>query len=462
LKNNGQITVFLSLVLISLLGLFLAAVGITGIYMNRARVAEAARGASLHIQAEYQSQIFDRYHLLLLDKSYMGYGEGMLEERVSDYMDYTLSGYGFAVEDACLTDVRTVVADDCYDLKKQIEEYMTLYLETKALETISEDLAYDNADAEEVAEEIRNGKSEETEQEGNWQGEDPRKLLEQELGIGLLQLVLPSGKSVSQTKVSMQDVPSTACGKENVQESMDTSFSDIDRLEAELGKVRGTGKSELGKDINGILYAMECFKNVTDAELDNCVFQCEVEYLIAGKDNDYDNLTCVVNQIILHRLPVNMAVLLSDAEKMAEISSMAATLALVPGITYGAAKYLLAACFSYGETILEIQTLLAGGKIPLIKKAADWKLDLAHIGNLTSVEPASGQTEKGLDYEAFLMLLLAEKNNRMYYRMCDLIQLNTALVQDGFLITNCVDAFTIDIDITKGKRSYATSVSAVY
>ena len=169
MKNNGQITVFLSLVLVSLLGLFLAAVEITGIYMNRARVAEAARGASLHIQAEYQSRIFDRYHLLLLDKSYMGYGEGMLEERVSDYMDYTLSGYGFAVEDACLTDVRTVVADDCYDLKKQIEEYMTLYLETKALETISEDLAYDNADAEEVAEEIRNGKSEETEQEGNWQ-----------------------------------------------------------------------------------------------------------------------------------------------------------------------------------------------------------------------------------------------------------------------------------------------------
>ena len=73
---------------------------------------------------------------------------------------------------------------------------MTLYLETKALETISEDLAYDNADAEEVAEEIRNGKSEETEQEGNWQGEDPRKLLEQELGIGLLQLVLITNESI--------------------------------------------------------------------------------------------------------------------------------------------------------------------------------------------------------------------------------------------------------------------------
>ena len=31
MKNNGQITVFLSLVLVSLLGLFLAAVEITGI-----------------------------------------------------------------------------------------------------------------------------------------------------------------------------------------------------------------------------------------------------------------------------------------------------------------------------------------------------------------------------------------------------------------------------------------------
>ena len=94
----------------------------------------------------------------------------------------------------------------------------------------------------------------------------------------------------------------------------------------------------------------------------------------------------------------------------------------------------------------------------LLKEYAETVVAVANI----KIAVRSVKTEKGLDYEAFLMLLLAEKNNRMYYRMCDLIQLNTALVQDGFLITNCVDAFTIDIDITKGKRSYATSVSAVY
>ena len=41
-----------------------------------------------------------------------------------------------------------------------------------------------------------------------------------------------------------------------------------------------------------------------------------------------------------------MAVLLTDPEKMAEIVSIALTLSLAPGITYGAAKYLLVACLS--------------------------------------------------------------------------------------------------------------------
>lgn len=48
-----------------------------------------------------------------------------------------------------------------------------------------------------------------------------------------------------------------------------------------------------------------------------------------------DNLQGVVNRIVLHRLPLNLAYLLSDSAKMAEVSSIAAVLALVPGVTYG-------------------------------------------------------------------------------------------------------------------------------
>ena len=62
MRNQGQITVFLSLILISLLVLFLAAIGVVEFHMDRARVSEAAKGASEHIKADYQEQIFEEYH----------------------------------------------------------------------------------------------------------------------------------------------------------------------------------------------------------------------------------------------------------------------------------------------------------------------------------------------------------------------------------------------------------------
>ena len=462
MENKGQITVFLSLILISLLGLFWATSDIVGIYMNKARVAEAARGASLHIEADYQREVFDRYHLLLLDKNYMGSGEGKVEEKIWDYLDYTLSEYGFSINDICLANTRSVLADNCYDLKKQIDEYMTLYFEKQTLEKVKKELQAGDMAADSIGEEIHKGKTEEAEQEGTWQGEDPRKLLNKEMKKGLLNIVLPEGKGVSRTDVSLQNIPSVQLKEPDASEDIDISFSNIDRLEADLGKVSMTDHSAVEENINSILYAMECFGNYMEDKKDDCIFQCEVEYLIGGKNNDYDNLACVINKIILHRLPMNMAVLLTDAEKMAEISSMAATLALIPGVTYGAAKYLLAACISYGETILEIRTLLAGKKIPLVKKSTDWKLDLANIGKLSDMDTESYEGIDGIDYESFLMLLLAEHTDQLYYRMCDLIQLNIGLKQEDFRIADCIDAFTVDLDIAKGRRKYDMSVSAVY
>ena len=86
MRNQGQITVFLSLILISLLVLFLAAIGVVEFHMDRARVSEAAKGASEHIKADYQEQIFEEYRVLLLDKTYAGRGEGALEDRMLRYL----------------------------------------------------------------------------------------------------------------------------------------------------------------------------------------------------------------------------------------------------------------------------------------------------------------------------------------------------------------------------------------
>lgn len=492
MRNQGQITVFLSLILISLLVLFLAAIGVVGFHMDRARVSEAAKGASEHIKADYQGQIFEEYHVLLLDKTYAGRGEGALEDRMLRYLDYTLSSYGFQVQDVSLTGMESVMDSHCALLREQICDYMTLYLQVKAVKDVGEWMQLDDSSAETMAQEIATGKLEESEKSGDWKGEDPRKALQREMKHGLLDLVLPENSGVSGVKIDMRDLPFHTGQKDSDGEDdycMDTSFEDIDRLEADMQKMTRSGLSESKQSANGeaenasgssesgeagsglsemtdagkeLLYGLTCFDYFTRADGKGHPLQCEVEYLIAGRDNDYDNLQAVVNRIVLHRMPVNMAVLLTDPEKMAEIDSIALTLSLAPGITYGAAKYLLAACLSYAETLVEIRSLLAGHKIPLVKTGAEWIVDFDSIGKLTELDQINYTGADGVDYRAFLFLLLAEKGNVIYERMCDVMQMVVREKQPEFLMRDCICAYTADLDIRKHGRNFSIAIEASY
>lgn len=482
MRNQGQITVFLSLILISLLALFLAAIGVVEFHMDRARVSEAAKGASEHIKADYQGQIFEEYHVLLLDKTYAGRGEGALEDRMLRYLDYTLSSYGFQIQDVSLTGMKSVMDSHCALLREQIRDYMTLYLQVKAVKDIGEWMQLDDRSAETMAQEIATGKLEESEKSGDWQGEDPREVLQREMKRGLLDLVLPENSGVSGVKIDMSDLPSHTgqqdsgggldCSGSEDDCSVDTAFEDIDRLEADMQKMTRSGSPESGEAGKGLsemtdagkelLYGLTCFDYFTRTDGKGHPLQCEVEYLIAGRDNDYDNLQAVVNRIVLHRMPVNMAVLLTDPEKMAEIDSIALTLSLAPGITYGAAKYLLVACLSYAETLVEIRSLLAGHKIPLVKTGAEWIVDFDSIGKLTELDRMDYSGADGVDYRAFLFLFLAEKGDVIYERMCDVMQMVVREKQPEFLMRDCICAYTADLDIRKHGRNFSIATEASY
>jgi hypothetical protein len=41
--------------------------------------------------ADYNSELFRRYHLLLIDTAYGGRGEAYMEERMEEYLDYNLN-----------------------------------------------------------------------------------------------------------------------------------------------------------------------------------------------------------------------------------------------------------------------------------------------------------------------------------------------------------------------------------
>lgn len=461
MNNKGRITVFLSLLTVSMLLLGLTALEITGIYTDRAKVTEAAKGAMESLKADYNVDLFEQYHLLLLDRTYAGAGEGAIEERVEDYLDYTLNQEEkteFTIDEVAVTDYIGILDQDCQALKAEITEYMKLYSELYAVESLT-DLIMGNEDpSESAAETVEAGQLEENTQESDWEGEDPRETLKQGTKAGLLTLVVPAGRTPSKKSADLEDAPSKQKGIPDEQEEA-LQFDDIESLEQNLGTSNSDCAITLQEDAYGILYALECFHYFTDNRENTHPLALETEYLIAGKDNDYDNLSYVVNMLVLHRLPFNFMYLMTDQTKIAEVEGIALALSLVPGVSYGVVKYLLLGCWAYGETIAEVRSLLAGNHISYVKRSDTWLTDIHHLNGLSDIKTLDYKGIDGIDYKGFLMVFLAEHPGTMYYRMCDMMQLNLREKNENFRISDCIYAISLDIRITGGQR-YRTFIQS--
>lgn len=458
MDNRGKITVFLCLLIVSMLLIGLTAVEIIRIHMNRARVAEAANGAMESLKADYHVDLFEDYHLLLLDRSYAGAGEGAMEERVTDYLDYTLNcddNNAFAVDEVVLTDYIGILDQDCQVLKAQITEYMKLYSEIYAVENLTDMIASHEDPSDTAAETVKNGRMEDSTQESDWEGEDPREILKGSTSVGLLSLVVPENRTPSRTSVNLEDAPSRQKGLSEEKEAGMLNFDDVQRLEEDLSTSNSNCVLALQEDAYGVLYALECFDYFTCKKEYQHPLELEVEYLIGGKDNDYENLSYVVNMLVLHRLPFNFLYLMTDQTKIAEVESIALVLSLVPGVSYGVIKYLLLGCWAYGETLVEVKSLLAGNRIPYIKTDETWLTDINHLEKLRNIDSMDYKGVDGIDYKGYLMIFLAEHIGKMYYRMCDIMQLNLREKQDVFYIANCVYALSMDICVT-GRQKYTT------
>ena len=106
--------------------------------------------------------------------------------------------------------------------------------------------------------------------------------------------------------------------------------------------------------------------------------------------------------------------------------------------------------WALGEAIADVKCLLSGGRIPLIKSASQWKLDLDGLlemgreGNVS--QPSSG--EEGLDYRGYLRILLfAAYGKEEIYRMMDVMQMNIGREQEGFSLMNCACAVDMEASV---------------
>ncbi|MCR5701177.1 MAG: DUF5702 domain-containing protein [Lachnospiraceae bacterium] len=451
MKNRGQTTVFYSLIIGVLLVLTFTALEVVRIYCGRVKIRAVLHSARTSIMADYNRDLFERYHLLFMDPTYGTGSDAMVEEKFADYVIASLDAdkevYSCSLKDVALVSKKTIMDDHMKLLKKQITEYETKEGLIKKATELPQNVMDNSKEVSEASDTTKrnatvipedNNVSEEEKEEhfekNEEQVDDPRDVLKSNLSLGVLALVLPEGTTVSKDPQDFSNSPSSEY-KEEVKEDKDASFSDVGKMTEALDDI---AKESSGKGL-GMTSKLAFASYVLDhfsyqgKEMEGSDMKCETEYILKGKDNDYANLEAVLNEIIWTRMPVNYLCIMQDEAKQGEALTLATAICTATGTMpmVEIVKYLLMGCWSYGESISEVRALMHGEKLPYVKTPDKWRTDLKTLCDGNGIKEETGMAYK--DY-LYLMLLRKESKDVTYARMLDVIEKN--LKQENLSVVN--------------------------
>lgn len=472
MNNQGKITVFLSLMVSVMLVMAICVLSVIDRYMARGRIAMSSRTALSGIMAEYNSYIYEHYHILLIDKAFGGKGEGYLEEKFMENLRVNL-GDSFTVEDVAISDFTLISDDGCEALKSQAADYIGYAaIEYGAEQILSSTGGRDGSLDAELSEELDAGEqdagnTEPTEETDDNETliesskSDPRDTSESLEGLGLLAVVCPSDIEFSDRILTVDDRPSLQMtGIMSDIFSVNNSFDSYSDLKDDL-RSHGTWKDSLLDAGVGISYAANVFNCAVDNSVnDTSVLKCELEYLICGKKSDIENVKGAVNRIIAVRLPVNYTFLMSDPSKSSELTSLSTSLMVTTGIPEPILKRLLAGAWAYVEAVAEMKNLMAGHKLDFNKNTENWITDLNRLGD--SIYDVCESDDDGLGYKDYLLILMALDMNKVYYRMLDIMQLNAREEHSDFSIMNSVVSLSLDLRVSHDGITYGLQQQAEY
>ncbi|MBQ5367712.1 MAG: hypothetical protein IIU43_09580, partial [Thermoguttaceae bacterium] len=113
-------------------------------------------------------------------------------------------------------------------------------------------------------------------------------------------------------------------------------------------------------------------------------------------------------------------------------------------------QYLLAGCWAYIESVADLYLLVRGHSIPYLKTFDTWMTDFESLGRLSELSSEETDSESGLNYKEYLMILIALKGKTRYYRMLDIMQMNANMKYNGnytLKMNNCITAFAINAEV---------------
>lgn len=420
-RENAYLTVYLALCITLILSLCLTL--IEGVRRNGARL-ETEIAAEIGLQsilAEYHRELFYQYNIFAVDSSYgtalpaKANTERHLRQYLDKNLDYKDVFLGFlfyrdffrlSPEQVSLTKVslltdgggavfRKCAADAVKDdvglnLLKEVQEWVRV-IEVNGLEETDIEAEKNSLDGE-IQEydgmEIDIGEEEPYILRVN----NPTDHIEEQRRKGILKLVLGDDGELSANAIQSEGLFSNRA----------------DRGLINQGNIPIEQSSYEEQLLERFLFQEYLLRYMGHygKEDEEDALRYQIEYLVAGEDSDADNLRTVLKRICYIREAANALYLLSDSTKRAEaefVSQLVCDLALVPEL----APILEAAIllgWAYAESIYDIKTLLAGGKVPLMKDEGTWHYSLGNA--LSGSLEESGDTGMGLSYEDYLRIFM--------------------------------------------------------
>ena len=470
---DGYLTVFLALTVAVLLTLILTLVEGARVNAIRMKTEVAGNIAVRSVLGEFNRELLRQYDLYFVDTSY-GTGSASVEnveQHLRSYMAKNLEttsspGFGIAgdftgtrLEDLQITGTRFAADDKARALREQVYAYMSadpagaVLAEVLTNVDVWQGLLEDGSEwekerseaREDLRDQMRRAREDAQENHTHEERQEAR-----EEGDDMAEQAISRMDDFRHLPILRQVFGETS--------GLSTAAADGDVLSK-----RGIhcGTSLQVENAHGYPRADEIMFDLYIGEKCGCYtkplekgrLRYQIEYILAGKQSDKDNLEKIAERLLLIRTASNCACLFSDEARRGEAEMVAAVVALVllnPELKDALTTVLLFA-WSYLESVQDLRLLFDGGRVPLLKTPETWRTSLTDL--LTpgaAVQRGGSGGGEGLCYMDYLQgLLFLEGSSVKSLRTMDIMEMDLRRTPGnaGFRMDWCLDAFSMTAQV---------------
>lgn len=446
--KKGSITIFASLSMMLVASFLFAMLESARYYGLQTYIKQKSPLITESVFAEYHAKLWEDYHLLFLDGAYGGteFSTSKVAGRASQIAKNNLTApYSNGLwreQDLFQLNLDEVsvesyaLATDCGGdfFLAQVTDYMKQNIPVESAKAIYDRIEKGRDKEEEgesanltieKANNLLNGEEEETE-----------KGIKTEKGTKTEKEAKTGGEAQNPMEYVLQIKENAILGTvvEDTSKLSECSIPKNQSLlerDCEKGNKAYENQSDWYEKILLELYLKTYFSSYTNP-MEGHALAYELEYIVGGKQSDRENLEQIVERLMLVREAANVASLLSDTKKVAEAETLALAVAGFTGnpAVVKTVQIGIVGAWAYIESILDIRTLLQGGKISLIKSKSEWTSELLNMVSLITENAKAKECKNGCTYTDYLLqFLFFMKEREQAFRAMDLMEHNLQLEQ---------------------------------